>query len=195
MNRAALSVLLLAICIGCGSVPTTKYYVLEPPDLRPGAGTGARIGVAPFAVDAPYDQDRIVYRVAEDTTEIGFYAYHRWASPLARMLPRVVAATLGRQPGFALAEPAVPGRQYDATLYGRVLVFEEVDGPAGAGVRLRLALRLVDTDGNELWADTVEHQPEARATDDVSQVVERMRTVLSSAIESAAPAIRSALAP
>ena len=28
-----------------------------------------------------------MYRVGEDSPEVGFYAYHRWAAPLSRMLP------------------------------------------------------------------------------------------------------------
>ena len=76
----------LALTIGCKAMPTTHYYILEP---RAGssddAGAGVAVGVLPFEVDPPYDQDRIVYRIGADSPKVGFYEYHRWAAPLSRM--------------------------------------------------------------------------------------------------------------
>ncbi len=109
-------------------LPPTHYYVLE---LDPGAADGAAgaadgggapptprrrtIGVRPFAVDAPYDQDRIVYRVGEGSAEVGFYSYHLWAAPLPSMLPAAVATGLEGATGrerdrTGRLRPAVPAR-------------------------------------------------------------------------------------
>ncbi len=94
-----------ALAVGCwGRIPPTHYYVLElrgeGHEVNPGpAAGGLEIGVESFAVDPPYDQDRLIYRVGEGSVEIGFYHYHRWATPLSRMLPRVVAVGLRGTPG------------------------------------------------------------------------------------------------
>ena len=63
--------------------------------------------VEAFLVDPPYDQDRLVYRVGRNTPEVGFYDYHRWAAPLSRMLPKVVADSFGTVRGVASIEPTV----------------------------------------------------------------------------------------
>ena len=86
---------ILTLSSGCRATPAMNYYVLEP---RSGASAdapdGVRVGVLPFEVDPPYDQDRIVYRIGADSPKVGFYEYHRWAAPLSRMLPRIASKLL-----------------------------------------------------------------------------------------------------
>jgi len=193
----ALAIVLVIALGGCGGrVPSTHYYVLEPRDVfRPDAAAavlgGWTIGVETFRVDPPYDQDRIVYRVGENSPEVGFYAYHRWAAPLARMLPRVAAATLGGVAGTKSIEPIAPGRSYDAFIGGRVLAFEEIDTSEGHRVRVRLALHL-STDEEEIWSGTVTGQA-ALSSDDVGDVVIEMRSALADALRSARHGIQVAL--
>jgi uncharacterized lipoprotein YmbA len=136
--RRPIAILALSFVVGCSSLPTTHYYVLE---LDPVAGTNGAsaagagetapwtIGVRPFTVDAPYDQDRIVYRVGEGSAEVGFYAYHLWAAPLDAMIAAAVATGLEGTPAVSIVEPAAAGRSYRAWLHGRVLALEEVDLP------------------------------------------------------------------
>jgi uncharacterized lipoprotein YmbA len=181
---AAMLVLALA---GCGSPPATHYYLLEltprvdanAPDP---AERGLTVGVRPFQVDSPYDQDRIVYRVRDRSAEVGFYAYHRWATPLSRMLPRAVATGLEETEGVRLIEPAVAGRTYDAYLVGRVLTAEEVDHAGGQDVVLRFDLGLRTADGSELWSELVSAEGTID-TQEVGAVVEQMNRVLAQAIE------------
>jgi uncharacterized lipoprotein YmbA len=95
--RTALAVAgILGTLAACGRGPATHYYLLEPREetSSAAAGSAATVGVRAFHVEPPYDQDRIVYRVGLESSEIGFYAYHRWAAPLSRMVPRVVAEGL-----------------------------------------------------------------------------------------------------
>ena len=185
------SVAVAVTLAGCaGRLPTTHYYVLEPSDLpaaSPQVG-GLSIGVRTFRVDPPYDQDRIVYRVGRDSAEVGFYAYHRWAAPLERMLPRVVAASFADMPGTKSIEPAVSGRSYDAYLDGRVLAFEESDTTEGQRVRVQLHLSLRVNDEDEVWSQTVTGH-DSISTKDVGQIVESLRSALDAALRSAHPAI------
>jgi uncharacterized lipoprotein YmbA len=199
MNRAGASVFLATVLVaalgGCGSpVPRTHYYVLEPQDVsRTGAASeGWDIGVETFRVDPPYDQDKIVYRVGEDSVEVGFYPYHRWAAPLARMLPHVAAAAFDGVPGARSIEAADSRRDYDAHLSGRVLVLEEVDSPDGQRVRVRLALRLYADDG-EIWSDTVAGEA-SLSSNDVGDVVQQMRSALDDALRDARSGLQAALA-
>ena len=181
--RLLAGLILLVVIVSCGGrLPATHYYVLE---LNPGeqgnpsggSGDGIAVGVKAFRVDPPYDQDQIVYRLRERSSEVGFYAYHRWAAPLSRMLPVVVADGLAGTVGLRAIEPVVAGREYDAYLVGRVLALEESDHRDGQDVRLRLALELRLPDGVEIWSRTVEGQ-ETIDTDDVGDIVERMNEVL-----------------
>jgi len=184
----------LAAC--SGQPPLTHYYLLEPlaaPSPAVGRDSPAtRIGVRAFHVDPPYDQNRIVYRVGAESPEVGFYEYHRWAAPLHRMLPVVVASALAVADPQLVAEPVVPGGVYDAYLSGRLLRAEEVDLPAGQRIIVHLLLTLRDRHGTELWSAGVEGESTVE-TDSVARVVEEMRRVLDLALSDAAPAMVSAV--
>jgi uncharacterized lipoprotein YmbA len=189
---AAALVLALAVS-GCGHLPPTHYYMLEAGDAHRGSRIegGPTVGVAAFHVDAPYDQDRIVYRVGEDSPEISFYAYRRWAAPLSRMVPRLAAATLDGA-GGATVEPAEPGRAYGARLEGRIMTLEEVDLAAGQRVRARLVLTLRLADGSDLWSREVAGESELN-TNRVGVVVQAMHALLEELIASTRAEVARAL--
>lgn len=201
-TTAALAILTLALS-GCGKLPPTRYYVLELGEVhssasssssRSAAGAGGwEIGVRPFRVDPPYDQDRIVYRVGDDSLEIGFYAYHRWAAPLSRMLPDLVAEGLAGADGVRSIEPVMPGRDYASYLHGRLLALEEIDRADDQLVRVQLILRLASSDGAELWSETLSTEGSTR-TEEVHRVVERMSELLAEALAEARAGLARALA-
>ena len=179
-RRAGVGLLWITVLVlttGCKAVPTTHYYVLEP---RAGASDGARagltVGVLPFEVDPPYDQDRIVYRIGEDSPEVGFYDYHRWAVPLSRMLPRIASAAFTDVVGVGRIEPVACGRRYDVRLSGRVVTLEEVDTAGGQHVRIDLVLILIGSDGTTLWEATASGRSDSSA-DTVEQLVAQTRDV------------------
>jgi uncharacterized lipoprotein YmbA len=151
------------------------------------------IGVRPFAVDAPYDQDRIVYRVGERSPEVGFYAYHLWAAPLSSMLQTAVAAGLTGTDGVAAFEPVVAGRRYDAYLHGRVLAMEEIDLSDRQLVRAAIELRLHGSDGVEVWTRVVEARGETR-TEEVADIVEAIGAALADALANARGDLGQAMA-
>jgi len=197
MKSAALTAALavaLVLSGGCGgSVPPTHYYVLEAQDVSVAPLSGAlNVGVDRFDVDPPYDQDRIVYRVGDDSAEVGFYAYHRWAAPLERMLPRFVASAYADVPGLRSIEPAVPGRDYDAYLRGRVAAIEEIDTAEGQRVRIRLDLRLV-IDDRDVWAAQIRESASLTA-DGVADVVERIRSAIDEGLRGTIADLQFALA-
>lgn len=184
-RRAWLLALSLTFLVSCGgAVPPTHYYVLEPHDVVAESFSnraGLTIGVRTFQVDPPYDQDRIVYRAGDESAEVGFYAYHRWAAPLARMLPRVVSNGLGGVPGVFSIEPAASGREYEASLRGRVLAIEEIDTPGSQRVRVRVDLTLTRKDGTEIWSQILAREAPVPSKD-VAAVVHAVRTALAEEI-------------
>ena len=188
----ALVIAALGLC-SCRRLPQTHYYVLEPQDVSSAeaSGSGVTIGVE-FQVDPIYDQDRIVYRIGEDTTEVGFYAYHRWAAPLSRMLPGVVAAGLTGISGVERIEPTAEGHVYDVYLRGRVLAFEEIDTPEGERILVRLALTLLTGDGKVLWVEILDRES-ALSTGEVRGVVERMQAALDEGLHAFRPGLEQAL--
>ncbi len=153
--------LLITPVLGCaGRLPETHYYTLLPPQNFQ-ATTGAEeiggfaIGVESFTVDPPYDQDRLVYRPVEASAEVGFYAYHRWASPLGRLVAVALADGLRGTAGVAAIEPAVSTGSYSARLRGRVIRFEEVELASTREARMTVEVELVDRDGERLWKETI----------------------------------------
>jgi uncharacterized lipoprotein YmbA len=198
MRQPSFVALAFAVALGaagCAGVPRTHYYVLEPPaaaEANEGTEGGLIIGVRSFQVDPPYDQDRLVYRVGEGSPEIGFYDYHRWAMPVSRMLPKVVAVALNGIEGVGAVEPAAPGHSYPATIEGRVVELEEVDLPDGQSIRVRLVLRLRMADGSVPWSQPVAAEATVD-TDEVLVVVEQMNEVLSHALRQARAGLAEAL--
>jgi uncharacterized lipoprotein YmbA len=160
-------------------MPATHYYVFTAPEATdPASGLDAEeglvVGVEPFAVDPPYDRDQLVYRVGRDSSEVGFYNYHRWASPLGHLLSVAVAEGLRGTPGIAAIEPASVRGRYSARLRGRVIRIEEIDLPAGPSARLELELKLESVDDEVLWSEVLAAEVGGQA-DDVLGIMEQMQ--------------------
>ncbi len=178
----ATALLLHGACAG-GALPETHYYVLRGKAgiERASASVGLAVGVRSFAVDPPYDQDRLVYRRGTDAVEVGFYAYHRWASPLGRQIALAFADGLQGTPGVGSIEPARPAIDYTARLDGRVLFLEEIDSAAGEQVRLGLDLTLRNKSGEVLWSEVV-HATAGGAAGDVGAVADMAQKALDDAV-------------
>ncbi len=179
-----LSLLAAATLAGCASKgPATHYYLLEVERAVVADASATSVGVASFQVDPPYDDDRVVYRVDADSREIGFYAYHRWAAPLSRMLPTVAADALSRAGGPRFV-PVEPGGRYPLLLTGRVESIEEIDIADAQRIRVRMTLGLRTDDGTEVWSKRFERTAEIR-TDSVARVVEEMNDLLRAVFDGA----------
>lgn len=191
MSRALLLLPALAAVLACGSVPPTHYYVLAPPaeQAEPhGPGDGVRLGVETFVVDPPYDQDRLVYRMGRDGSEVGFYDHHRWAASPGRLVATALAAGLAGTPGLDAVEPATVDGRYSALLAGRVVALEEVDLPDRHLARVQVDLKLFDEAGVLVWSRffTVEDGGRAEAASDImlqmqsafAQLVDEVRSDL-----------------
>ena len=189
---------LSGLVLSCsGSLPITHYYTLRQPRelallAKSVALEGLSIGVDSFVVDPPYDQDRLVYRTAPNSSEVGFYAYHRWASPLGRLVAVALAEGLSGTDGIASIKPATSAGTYDARLGGRVIYLEEIDRPTSQEARIALDLRLVDRDGNTLWSQTLSSSVSGQA-DTASQIMLQMTQAFEDVLTQAREGISEAL--
>ncbi len=191
--RAVLLLPLAAFVLACGSVPPTHYYVLVPPLQGDGEGEthaasdpadGLRLGVETFAVDPPYDQDRLVYRVGRDSGKVGFYSHHRWAATPGRLAATALAAGLRGTPGLAAVEPATVTGSYTHLLAGRVISIEEIDLPGGRHLaRVQLDLKLLDAaDDTVVWTRFVAAEVGGEA-EDASDVMRQMQAAFQEVVE------------
>lgn len=191
--------LLVGGCISGRSVPPVHYYTLlapAPPDgeiAAPSEDPGSpRLGVESFDVDPPYDQDRLVYRPSPDSSEVGFYSYHRWAAPLGRLTAAALAERLSGVAGLT-AEPWASSRDYAAVLGGRVVRIEEIDSAAGPEVRVALELRLREPRGEVFWSTTL--AASAGGTDGLggAEVMGLVQRAFDRLLAEARPAVAAAL--
>lgn len=189
----------------CGtSLPATHYYVLT---AGPAAESVAGNTVTPavgadridlvvetFLVDPPYDQDAVVYLGKSGSGEVGFYSYHRWASPLGRLVAVALAEGLRGAGGLGRVEPAggQQGARPARVLRGRVVQAGELDRPTGVAARFELEVFLIETsaDGREHVAWT--HRVVGEAEGTPATVLEFM-TLLQQAFDEASGQIRDGL--
>lgn len=182
----------------CGSAPMTRYYLLAPPamkDVIAEKHEGARLGVETFAVDPPYDQNRLVYRIGEGSGEVGFYEQHRWAAEPGRLVATGLAAGLRQLPGLATAEPASVVGEYDYLLTGRVVSLEEVDVPGRQISRLALDLKLYSVADETLrWSGFLTAESGGQAAD-ASDVMRQMQAAFNDLLDQLRSEIGPVVAP
>lgn len=191
--KSILTLFALASTLACSAGPPVRYYSLEPLPAPQRETQEHRLGVVPFAVEAPYDDTRLVFRAEPDSPRLDFYAYHRWASPVGQQVASLVADELsGRVPGH-LVEVAFAGRDYAALVHGRVLRLEEVDRPDAIETRVILEIELRSPAG-EVWSvERVESRQQTPAAS-VDDVVRMMQQALGEAVERALPRLVATLA-
>ncbi|MEM6792771.1 MAG: ABC-type transport auxiliary lipoprotein family protein [Acidobacteriota bacterium] len=193
LASCVLALLMAALAAGCGSAPPTRYYLLASPSVAAGAAAetatrsaegaseertaaGLRLGVETFAVDPPYDQNRVVFRIGEGSGEVGFYEQHRWAAPPGRLVATALASGLRGLEGLSEVEPATVTGRYDLVLTGRVICLEEIDLPDRQLARLQLDLKLYRlSDETLLWSRLLSAETAGEAAD-ASDIMRQMQT-------------------
>ena len=138
--------LLLAALFGCAGSPSISYYTLDNvPTQTPARTSTPSIVVLPAEVPETLDRPQLVVLTGDHRVEVS--ERHRWAAPLRREIPRLVADELGQRLTSAgiVALPYVP----DAPLpdYRLTLTIARLDAIPGHGVRLDAHWRLQSRDG------------------------------------------------
>ena len=119
------------------------------------------VGVKKFIADAPYDQDRIVYR--ESPYEVKFYNYRRWVNSPAEMLTEYAVSYLRSSGMFAGVCHAHSNQPVDYLLSGRVVQFEEWDQGNEWQAKIRLWLEVQSVPSRKIaWQGYVEKVVQVR---------------------------------
>lgn len=89
----------LAMFIGCGSTPPTRFYQLHATtdqDFESYRGNGTRtiVGVGPVEIPSYVDRDQMVIRAGE--AEVELLEFDRWAEPLSQNLTRVLIENISQ---------------------------------------------------------------------------------------------------
>jgi uncharacterized lipoprotein YmbA len=151
MNRLGLWLILTAFA-GCSAQPAkTRYYTLTSTqaDVRVAASApGAellRLAVGPVTVPETLDRPQLVLRHGDNRYAIADHA--RWAEPLKREIPRVLAEKLSRElPSFQVAaHTQYMGRNAD---YGVLIDVHRFESRLGQEARIEVVWSIVGRDGN-----------------------------------------------
>lgn len=135
---------IILAAVSCG-MPKIRYYTLEYPHASQGRtpAVARHIMIQRFKADQVLLDDRIVYR--ENTNEVNFYEYQRWASPPSDLVTHYFIHRLNDAGTYARVSAYNEGAQSDYTLQGRVHHFEEVDRGKEVFVSVALEAELIET--------------------------------------------------
>lgn len=171
-------VLLALALIGCGTSPPSRYFHLEPMELAAGskAVDAKRLAVGPLHFPEYLDRPQIVTRT--DSAQMSIDEYSRWAEPLDKAAPRIIAANLSglTESVSAFGHGQNSFVQFDYRLVGHVLQF---DTDSRGRVQLVVQWWLHDADGNSAMPRTTSrYREQAEDSGRVGSVVEAMNAVL-----------------
>ena len=147
----------ILLLIGCGSIPNTRYYLIDyPVEGEPTAepAIDAVLGVAKFKAEPLYENDRIVYR--DNPYEGKFYHYHRWVTSPKDMVTDKVIEQLSAGGLFTQVVYFPHTTDIDYLLRGTIKAFEEWDEPETWQAHVKIHFELIRrTDSVLLWQDTL----------------------------------------
>ena len=140
--RVAWSMSFLLV-VGCSavSVPQENYYRLAAVGLPVAlAPTKDTLRVEGFELASSLSRDQIL--VADNSVQLRAYEFHRWISPLNRLIQDTVATGLTRSKTFAQVKGPTDDPGETLALSGRVLEFQQ-EGESGKWqARVTIELRL-----------------------------------------------------
>jgi cholesterol transport system auxiliary component len=181
----AFSLAALMILAGCGGrVRYPSYYTLNlpaPPDPPPTENAHATVAIREFRAPAYLRQTAIVYKPSPE--QIGFYAYHRWASDPCEFVTNSLIERLRASGNFAHVKPydGRPGIEY--VVSGRLEKLEEVDYEGGVKVEVAISAQMTNlATGATVWTKAVSEAGDVNKHD-VPAVVSEMNRTMERAIE------------
>lgn len=174
----------LVILAGCGRVRYPSYYTLNlpvPPDPPASENAHAALAVREFRAPTYLWQGAIAYKTSPE--QIGFYAYHRWATDPREAVTNAVIERLRASTAFALVKPydGQPGASY--VLSGRLEQLDELDYEGGVKVEVALSAQLTSiATGLTVWTNAVSEVGDVNKRD-VPAVVSEMNRTMDRAIQ------------
>src|SRR5713226_9915700 len=148
----------LVILASCGGkVRYPNYYTLNlpaPPDPAPADNVHATVAIREFRAPAYLRQGAIVYKPSPE--QIGFYAYHRWATNPCDFVTNSVIERLRASGDFARVKLYDGRPDIEYVLSGRLEKLEEVDYQGGVKVEVAISAQMTKlATGETVWRNDV----------------------------------------
>jgi ABC-type uncharacterized transport system auxiliary subunit len=179
------SLVALVILVGCaGKVRYPQYYTFElpaPPDPPAAESAHATLAIREFRAPNYLRQGAIVYKTSPE--QIGFYAYHRWATDPRDFVTNSVIDHVRASGAFAHVKAYDGSRDADYVLSGRLEKLEELDYQGGVKVQVALSAQMTSlVNGTTVWSNAVSEVGDVNKRD-VPSVVSEMSRTMQRAIE------------
>ena len=133
MKSIPVVALALFVISACASAPKIDYYTLGM-ESSGHVDTTVNLSVERLRTTEALGRSQIM--VLESLTRVDYYATDHWAGSVGEMVQQKLTAEFG---------PPVAGRKH-LVVSGKVLAFEQVDGPGGTTARVRLEIVVRDTE-------------------------------------------------
>jgi len=168
---AALAWAAMLLASGCGKVPQTHFYTLEPPAMTAtGKTLPYDVEVARFRAAFRLAQDRLVYMPAP--YHVDYYEFHRWAGYPADMVTAALIHSLKHAGVFRSVSEVHSGAKPDYILRGEIENLEELDTAGTVTARVALTLDAYDAQTHAIvWSGAADSskQVAAGSVDDVAR--------------------------
>lgn len=175
----------LAILPGCGGrIRNANYYTLNlpaPPDPPAREDAHATLAIREFRAPAYLRHGAIVYKGSPE--QIGFYAYHRWATDPCEFVTDSVAERLRASGSFARVKRYDGRPDMNYVLSGRLERLEEIDYEGGVKVEVSISAEMTNlVTGATVWSSAVSEVGDVNKRD-VPAVVSEMSHTMERAIQ------------
>lgn len=144
---------LLAILAGCAGTPAPTYYTLDQgaPDFQGQRPKGLMPSIVITQISLPdlIDRPQLVIRTADNQVRVS--ELQRWAEPLRRQIPRVLADDLGVLLGSSrVASVPFDGQGFNAD-FRLLLDIQHLEAKAGEGATVDVIWRLEPRKGQSVF--------------------------------------------
>jgi len=184
-TRIVFSLAALVSLTGCaGKVKYPSYYTLNlpaPPDPPATENVHATVAIREFQAPAYLKQGAIMYKTSPE--QIGFYAYHRWATNPCDLVTNSVIERVRAGGHFARVKLYDGRPDIEYVLSGRLEKLEEVDYKGGVKVEVAISAQMTNlATGATVWTNAVSEVGDVDKGD-VPAVVSEMNHTMERAIE------------
>ena len=185
-----------AILTGCGGrIRYANYYTLNlpaPPDPPAREDAHASLAVREFRAPAYLRQGAIAYKASPE--QIGFYAYHRWATDPSEFVTDSVVERLRASGAFAQVKRYDGRPDINYVLSGRLERLDEIDYEGGVKVEVAISAEMTNlVTGATVWTNAVSEVGTVNQHD-VPAVVSEMSHTTGRAIEKLLTSLPAGLA-
>lgn len=175
LERILSGLAVLFLLAGCASSPASRHFTLgegQSGDIP--QGLTPSIVITHTSLPALIDRPQLVIRRSDNRVSID--EQQRWAEPLRRDIPRVLADELGRQldSSRVLSLP-IDGQGYDAD-YRLLLDVQRLEAVVGQGAQVDVVWHLLPRQGKPIFGRSVLR--EASGSDDSEALVSAQRRAL-----------------